>query len=128
MAIGTTPTLLINNVAVTAGGVHDQETVLDVGAGLRLDIGYQMTFNAGAGTSGARIEIYGDPSGANSSFSIGTYDDLIDSFEIPGDAGHTVNGVVPVIKAGKYIKVRIVNLSSSYAITNAFISGLLQTA
>lgn len=127
MAIATTPTTLINNVTVAASGNQDQATALDVGAGLRLDIGYTMTFNASA-AAGARIELYGDPTGANASFSIGTYDNPIDSFEIPVSAGHTVNSVIRLEKAGKYVKARIVNLSSSYSITGASLYGLLQTA
>lgn len=128
MAITKTPTTLINNVTVAAGGSSDSTNSLDLSAAIDFSIGYSLAFNASAGTNGARIELYGDPTAANSSFSIGSYDDVIDSWDIAGDAGHTVNGVIPMQKCGKYVKVRIVNLSSSYTITGCSLYGIVQTA
>lgn len=128
MALAKTATTLINSVTVAASGVQDSAASLDLSAAIDLAIGYTMTFNASAGTYGARIELFADPTGANSSFSIGTYDDCVDSWDIPGDAGHTVNGLVPMMKCGKYVKARIVNLSTSQTITAATLTGIVQTA
>lgn len=127
MALVKTPTTLLNSVTVAASGVQDSAASLDLSAALKLNIGYTLTFNASA-TAGARIELYTDPTGANSSFSIGTYDDLIDSWDIAVDAGHAVNGSVRMDDSAKYVKVRLRNLDTGQTITGASLYGTIQTA
>jgi hypothetical protein len=75
-----------------------------------------MTFN-GAATKGAQILIYADPEGASATFSVGSYDDPCDSADIDVDAGHQVNGFIPVLREPKYIKAVVKNLDTAQSIT-----------
>lgn len=127
MALAKTPTTLLSNVTVSAAGTQTSTSSLDLSSAISLAIGFTMTFNASA-TSGARIEVFADPTGANTSFSVGSYDDLIDSWDIPVDAGHTVNGAVQLNHSAKYVKVRLKNLDAGYTITAAYLYGIVQTA
>lgn len=124
MALGKTPTALLSSATVTGNGSTASPNSLDLSGAIDLAVGFSMTFNSSA-TAGARIELYADPTGSNSAFSIGSNDQPIDSWVVTGSAGNTVNGAVPMNRSGKYVKVKVVNLSA-YSITGVSIYGIVQ--
>jgi hypothetical protein len=125
MALTKTPTIWISNVTVAANNKQDSGGGLDLSTAVDFAVGYTMTFNAAA-TLGARIDLFADPAGASSSFTIGAYDDAIDSGDIAIDAGHTVNGLIQMQRAAKFVKARIVNLDTGQSITAASLWGIIQ--
>jgi hypothetical protein len=124
MAITKTPTTLVSNQTVSAGGTYTSGTI-DLTSCIDFAIGYTMAF-AGSAALGARVEIFADPTGANSGFSVGTYDDHVDSYDIAVDAGHTVNGLAQFNRSAKYIKIRLTNLSGSVSITGVYLYAIVQ--
>lgn len=64
-----------------------------------------------------KLEFFADPAGSNQDFTIGTNDDPFDTVTIPYDAGATVKGFIPSLRAPKYVKVRATNLSAAYTVT-----------
>lgn len=124
MALSKTPSTLISNQTVTAGNSVSAASSLDLSAAIDFSIGFSLTFGA-ATTGAARIELYGDPTGANSAFAIGSYDNPVDSYDIPLSASHTVSGVIPFNRSAKYVKARLVN-TSNQSITGAYLYGIVQ--
>lgn len=64
-----------------------------------------------------KLEFFADPTGTTQDFTIGANDDPFDTVTIPYDAGVTVKGFIPSLKAPKYVKVRATNLSAAYTVT-----------
>lgn len=118
MALSKTPTKVIDNQTIPFSNKVDQATGTDLSSAINLVVGYTMTFHASA-ASGARIDLYADPAGASASFTIGAYDNPLDSGDIAVSAGHTVWGSFQMNWGAKFVKVRIVNLSTSQSITAA---------
>lgn len=116
MALGKTPTLILDNVTIAANTASAASTGVDLGDAVDFGIGYQMTFNASA-TKGARIDLYADPAGASVSFTVGTYADPCDSGDVQVDAGHQVQGFVQLQRAARYVKAKVVNLDTGQSIT-----------
>jgi hypothetical protein len=116
MALGKTPTLILNAVTVAANSASSESTGVDLGAAVDFGIGYQMTFNASA-TKGARIDLYADPAGASVSFTVGGYADPCDSGDVQVDAGHQVQGFVQLQRAARFVKAKVVNLDTGQSIT-----------
>jgi hypothetical protein len=126
MALAKTPQTLISNTTITTSTPAVSALSVDLSGAIDFAIGYTISFSASAISTGyARIELYADPTGANPSFSIGSYDDPVDSYDIQVDAGRTVNGVVQMNRSGKYAKVRVVN-SSGQSITGVNIYAIVQ--
>ena len=73
MALGKTPTTLVSNQTITAGGTYVSPSSLDLSGAISLEIGFKGTFDAST-NAGARVEIFSDITGANSSFTVGTND------------------------------------------------------
>lgn len=126
MAITKSATKIIDNQTVAASGSVDSDG-FDLSNAIDLAIGFEMTFNASA-TEGARIELYGDPDGASSSFTIGTNQEATDEYDVAVSAGATISGVIPMIRSMKYAKIRVVNEDSSYSITAISVWSQIQTA
>lgn len=125
MAITKTATTVFSNQTVSGYSSTTGSSSIDLTTAIDFAIGYTLTFPASG--SGARIDVYADPTGANSGFSVGTYDDPIDSYTITHDNSHTVNGMIPMNKAAKYVKIKLANLSSSN-ITGATLTAIVQHA
>lgn len=125
MALSKTATKIIDNVTVAASSYSSESTGVDLSDAVDYAVGYQMTFNASA-VNGARIDLFADSSGASSSFSIGSYDDPVDSGDVAADAGHTVNGVIQLNRSPKYVKIKVYNLDT-VSITACSIWSIPQT-
>jgi hypothetical protein len=125
MALGKTINPIISNQTVAANSSIPGDGV-DLSSAVDFGIGYQLTFN-GSCASGARIDLYADPIGESTSFTIGTYDDPCDSADIEKDPGHTVKGFVQMQRAAKFVKAKIVNLDSTYSITAVSLWAHVQT-
>ena len=127
MALTKTSTQVVTSQTITSSSSYTDTTGTDLTTAISCAVGYTMTFNASA-TAGATIEIYADPDSASQTFTVGTYHDPTDSFEIPVDAGNAVEGMVQINCAPKYIKVRIVNNDTGQSITLANAYVVVQTA
>lgn len=125
MALTKTPTTMISNVTVAASNKQDSASGLDLTSAVDFIVGYTLTFHASA-TLGARIDLFADPAEASASFTIGAYDNAIDSGDIAVSAGHTVSGSFQMQRAAKYVKARIVNLDAAQSITAAYVYGTVQ--
>ncbi len=126
MAITKSATKIIDNQTAAASGSVDSSGI-DMSNAIDLAIGFELTFNASA-TDGARIELYGDSSGASASFTIGANQEPTDEYDVAVSAGNTVSGVIPMIRSPKYAKVRVVNEDGSYSITGISVWSQIQTA
>jgi hypothetical protein len=126
MALGKTPVLVIDNQTIgTSASV--ESSGIDLSGVVDFGLGFTLTFNAAA-TLGARIDLYADPAGASASFTVGDYDDPIDSQAIALDAGHTVSGFFQMHRTAKYVKAKLVNLDTAQTITAASAWSQIQTA
>lgn len=125
MALTKTVTKVIDNQTIALSSSYTS-TGVDLSNAVDFAVGYQLTFNASC-TLGARIDLFADPDGDSISFTVGTYDDAVDSADIDKDAGHQVNGVVQLNRSAKYVKVRIVNLDTAQSITGASAWTFVQT-
>lgn len=126
MAITKSATKIIDNQTAAASGSVDSSGI-DLSNAIDLAIGFEVTFNASA-TDGARIELYGDFSGASASFIIGANQKPTDEYDVAVSAGNTVSGVIPMIRSPKYAKIRVVNEDGSYSITGISVWSQIQTA
>lgn len=111
MALDKTATNILNAVTVAATSYSSASSGVDLSNAVDFAIGYQMTFAAGS-TLGARIDLFGDPEGTALDFTIGSYDDPVDSGDIAADAGHTVKGIIQLNRSPKYVKAKVYNLDS----------------
>ncbi len=111
MALNKTPIKILDAVTVSAASYSAASSYVDLSDAVDFAVGYQITFAAGA-TLGARIDLFADPAGATADFTIGSYDDAVDSGDIAADAGHTVKGVVQLNRSSKYVKIKVYNLDS----------------
>lgn len=125
MAISKTPTTLVSNQTIVASGSYSSTVLIDLSGAIDFFIGYSMAFNASS-VAGARIELFADPTGANASYTIGAYDDAMDSYDIAVDAGHTAKGGAQFNRSAKYVTVKVTNLSSSQSITACYVYGIVQ--
>lgn len=125
MALTKNPQTLISNVTIASGSSNTSSGSVDLSGAIDFAIGYTMTFNSSA-TGGARIELYADPTSANPSFTVGTYDDPFDTADIERDNGHTVSGMVIMNRSAKYVKAKVVN-SSGQSLTGVSIYATVQT-
>ncbi len=125
MALSKTVTTVLSNVTAAAGSNSSASSGIDLSTAVDFGIGFKMTFNASA-TAGATIELYADPTGSNSDFTIGTYDDPADAGDVAVDAGHQVQGFIPLNRAAKYTKARVKNLDGSYSITGIYLYSIVQ--
>jgi hypothetical protein len=112
MALDKTTTLILDSVTVAANTYSAASSYVDLSTAVDFCVGYTMTFGSGA-TLGARIDLFADPTGATPDFTIGTYDDPVDSGDIAADASHTVKGTIQLNRSPKYVKARVHNLDSS---------------
>jgi hypothetical protein len=112
MALDKTATLILDSVTVAGSANSVASTYVDLSTAVDFCIGYTMTFGAGA-TLGAVIDLFADPTGTTPDFTIGAYDDPVDSGDIAADASHTVNGTVQLNRSPKYVKARVRNLDSA---------------
>lgn len=126
MVIAKTATKIIDNVTVALSASADSSGV-DLSSAIKFGVGFSLTFNAAA-TAGARVELYADPAGAASTFTIGANDDPCDFADIELDAGNTVSGFIPLLDTPKYVKARIVNEDDTYSITALSVWSQVQTA
>lgn len=125
MALGKTATLISDAITVSATSYGAASSGVDLSSAVDFAIGYQMTFNAAA-TLGARIDLFGDPTGGTLDFTIGTYADAVDSADIAADGGHQVQGVVQLNRSAKYVKAKVYNLDS-VSITSCSLWAIPQT-
>lgn len=110
MAVAKTVSTILNGVSVTAGGNVVSQGV-DLSAAIDFSLGFVVIFPTGA-TGNLKFELFGDPTGASQDFTVGTYDDSVDEGEVPYTAAQTVRGVYPMVKAPKYVKVKVTNLGA----------------
>ena len=124
MALTKSRQVLISNATIASGSSLVSSGSVDLSGAIDFGIGYTMAFNASA-TGDARIELYADPSGANSAFSVGSYDDYVDAWDILKDPGHTVNGFCQFNRAPKYAKVKVIN-TTGQSLTGVYIYAIVQ--
>lgn len=112
-------TNILNNVIVATSGSQTSSGINLEGVAA-FGIGFRFTFNAST-AAGARIDIYGDPTGATTDFTIGAHARVIDSQSIPlgSNAGQEVEGVLEFFKFANRVKAVLVNESSAQTITGA---------
>lgn len=128
MALSKSGTKIIDAVTVAATSYSSESTGVDLSNAVDFAIGYTMTFNASA-SLGARIDVFADPTAASSSFTIGSYDNPLDSADIVPTStqkGHVVSGVVQMNRSAKYVKVKVYNLDG-YSITSCSVWSIPQT-
>jgi hypothetical protein len=121
MAISKTAVKVIDNQTVAFSNKVDQATGTDLSSAINLKVGYTLTFN-GSATAGARIDLFADPADASANFTIGAYDNALDSEDIlltATNKGHQVSGNIQMNWAAKYVKARLVNLDPAQSITGA---------
>lgn len=121
------PVKVVDNQTISASSSYTDATGSDLSTTISLAIGYEMTFNASA-TEGATIEVYADPDSASQTFTVGTYHDPTDSFDVDVDAGNKAEGMIQVNCAAKYVKIRVVNNDGSQSITGCSVWVQKQTA
>jgi hypothetical protein len=112
MALDKTTTLILDSVTVAANTYSAASSYVDLSTAVDFNISYDLTFGAGA-VNGARIDLFCDPTGTTPDFTIGTYDDAIDSGDIAADASHRVKGSIQLNRSPKYVKAKVYNLDSS---------------
>jgi len=126
MALAKTPQTLISNATITTSTPAVSANSVNLSGAIDFSIGFSMAFSASATTTGyVRIELYADPTGANAAFSIGANDVAVDSYDIAVAAGKTISGLVQMNRAGKYVKVKVVN-ASGQSITGVSIYAIVQ--
>lgn len=125
MALTKTPQTMISGATVAAGSSAVSAGSVDLSGSIDFGVGYVLTFNASA-TGYARLEVYADPTASNPSFSVGSYDDPVDSYDIQVDAGHKVSGVVPFTRAFRYGKLKITN-STGQSLTGVSLYAIVQS-
>ena len=124
MALGKTPTTLVSNQTITAGGTYVSPSSLDLSGAISLEIGFKGTFDAST-NAGARVEIFSDVTGANSFFTVGTNDDPVDAMDVSYVSG-TKAKAAQFICCSKYIKVKVTNLGSK-SMTSVYVYAIPQT-
>lgn len=125
MALNKIGTKILDAVTVAAASYSAASSGVDLSDAVDFAIGYQMTFGTGA-TLGARIDLFGDPAAGTLDFTIGAYDDPVDSGDVAADATRTVSSVIQLNRSPKYVKAKVYNLDS-VAITACSLWAIPQT-
>lgn len=124
MALGKTPTTLVSNQTITASGTYVSPSSLDLSGAISLEIGFKGTFDAST-NAGARVEIFSDVTGANSSFTVGTNDDPVDAMDVSHVSG-TKAKAAQFRCCSKYIKAKVTNLGNK-SMTGVYVYAIPQT-
>lgn len=109
MALTKPATLLFDNVTLVSREYSDASAGVDLTTAVDLAIGYRLTFNADSNV-GITIFMYGDPSGSDINFTVGSYDNPVDQCPVSGSGtskGKTVAGTYRMDHSSKYVKFRV---------------------
>lgn len=126
MALSKTISTILSNGTAAASGNSAASSYVDLSTAVDFGIGYKMTFH-GSASLGAIIELYADPTGGTADFTIGTYADPCDAGDVAVDAGHAVEGFIPLNRAAKYTKARVHNNDTGQSITAIYLYAHVQT-
>ena len=126
MTLGKTITAVINNVTIAASGNQVSSTSVDLTQAVDFGIAYSLVFN-GSASQGCQIQIFAEELNAGSGFTIGTYDNMIDSCDVPISAGHSVFGFFQCNRTPRYVKIKAVNLDTGQSITGFCAYAVVQT-
>ncbi len=125
MALGKTPTTMVSNQTIIAGGTYTSPSSLDLSGAISLEVSFKGTFNAST-NAGARVEMFSDPTSANSSFTVGANDDPLDSMDISQAAGYTKSKPAQFKCSSKYVKFKVTNLGNQ-SLTAVYVYATPQT-
>lgn len=125
MALDKIPTTMISNVTIVAGGNYISPSSLELSGAISLEVSFKGTFNAST-NGGAKVEMFSDPTSANSSFTVGTYDEPLDAMDVAVSAGNTKSKPAQFKCSSKYVKFKVTNLGNQI-LTGVYVYALPQT-
>lgn len=125
MVLSKTPTTMISNQTIIAGGSYTSPASLDLSGAISLEVSFVGTFNAAA-TAGAKVEMFSDPTSANSNFSVGSKDEPIDAMDIAAAAGYSKSKPAEFKCCSRYVKFKVTN-PGTQSITGVYVYALPQT-
>jgi hypothetical protein len=116
MALGkTVATILSNKTAAASGSTTLSDcTTLDTSDVLMLGIDASANYHASA-TSGVTVKVFA--SRDDSSYNLNPCDE----WDLPFVAGTVVSKTVPVIPAGRYLKVQVTNKDTGQSATQIYV-------
>jgi len=126
MSVQKTATEIINEASVAASATTalGDCTAVDCSAGIQLVFTVALDFNASA-TAGAEVTLWPSYDGTN--YDTAGWSDW--AWSIAVDAGNSIQLTSePISPAVKYLKIKVENKDSSYAITNLVVNATKQTA
>jgi len=124
MALSKTPTTMVSNQTIAAGSTYTSPSSLDLSGAISLEVSFKGTFNAST-NAGARVEMFSDPTSANSGFSVGVNDEPIDAMDISHVSG-TKSKPAQFKACSKYVKFKVTNLGNQ-SLTAVYVYALPQT-
>lgn len=124
MVLHKTTTTVISNQTIIAGGTYTSTASLDLSGAINLEVSFVGTFNASA-NAGAKVEMFSDPTGADSNFTVGSKDDPIDAMDVAHAAGYTKSKPAEFKCSSVYVKFKVTNLSTQ-PITGVYVYAKIQ--
>lgn len=115
MALDKIGTKVLDNVTVAAQSYSaTASSYFDLSDAVDFAVGYEVTFNSAA-SLGIRIDLFAEKAFTTPDFTIGSYDNPVDSIDVVpnlNQKGHVVAGVVQMNRCPKYGKLKIYNYDS----------------
>ncbi|MEN6293569.1 MAG: hypothetical protein ABFD07_16340 [Methanobacterium sp.] len=124
MVLSKTPTTMISNQTIIAGGSYTSPNSLDLSGAINLEVSFVGIFNA-ATNAGAKVEMFSDVTGSNSSFTVGSHDDPIDAMDVAVAAGFSKGKPAEFKCCSRYVKFKVTNLGTQ-SITGVYVYAIIQ--
>lgn len=132
MGITKTPTLMLYVSSGSAGypqtsGGYEVSDDIDFVLGVKVTAATAAIMTGYAVYAVGRVEVYADPAGASTSFTVGTNSKPFFKRDMIAASGtRTVNTVFPIPHCPKYIKARFVPYNTSSGLSNLYFYAIEQ--
>lgn len=122
MALTKNAYILVSNQTIAASRTYISPSSLDLSGAINLEVVFKGTFNSSS-SAGAKVEMFSDPT--NSSFTVGTNDEPIDSMDISKVTG-AKSKPAQFKCSSRYVKFKVTNLGNQ-SITGCYVYAVTQT-